>query len=112
VRYVEEGLQNQLERRDMSASQTSQEKAQEKGKGKGNEVTVKVNTKPVVLPDHRVKGLQVKEAAIDQGVEIQLDFLLTLEAHEGQPARTIADDEVVTVTKHSEFTANDADDDS
>ena len=92
----------------MSVSQTSKEQAQ----GKGNDVTVKVNNKPVVLPDHRVKGLQVKEAAIDQGVEIQLDFLLTLEAHEGQPARTIADDEVVTITKHSEFTANDADDDS
>lgn len=92
----------------MSVSQTSKGQAQ----GKGNDVTVKVNTKPVVLPDHRVKGLQVKEAAIDQGVEIQLDFLLTLEAHEGKPARTIADDEVVTVTKHSEFTANDADDDS
>jgi hypothetical protein len=95
-------------RRAMSVSQTSKEQAQ----GKGNDVTVKVNNKPVVLPEHRVKGLQVKEAAIDQGVEIQLDFLLTLEAHEGQPARTIADDETVTVTKHSEFTANDADDDA
>jgi Multiubiquitin len=94
----------------MSVSQTSKTQAQ--NKGKGSEVTVKVNTKPVVLPDHRVKGLQVKEAAIDQGVEIQPDFLLTLEAHEGQPARTIDDDEFVTVTKHSEFTANDVDDDS
>jgi len=95
----------------MSVSLTSDKQTQP-GKGEGKEVTVTVNTKPVRLPDHRVKGLQIKEAAIDQGVEIQLDFLLTLEAHEGQPARTIDDDEVVTITKHSEFTANDADDDS
>jgi len=79
--------------------------------GRGD-VTVKVNTKPVTLPAHRVTGLQVKEAAIEQGVDIQLDFLLTLEAHAGQPARTVDDDETITVTKHSEFSANDGDDDS
>jgi hypothetical protein len=78
----------------------------------GGDVTVKVNTKPVTLTRHRVTGLQVKEAAIAQGVEIEVDFLLTLEAHAGQPARTVDDDETVTVTKHSEFTANDGDDDS
>ena len=75
-------------------------------------VTVTVNTKPVTLLKHRVTGLEVKQAAIAQGVAIQEDFLLTLEAHEGQPARTVDDDDVITVTKHSEFTANDADDDS
>lgn len=75
-------------------------------------VTVTVNTKPVTLRKHRVTGLQVKEAAIAQGVEIQPDFLLTLEAHEGQSARTVKDDELITVTKHSVFTANDGDDDS
>jgi hypothetical protein len=94
----------------MSVSQTS--KVQGKGKSKGSEVTVKVNNKSVVLPDHRATGLEIKEAAIDQGVEIQLDFLLTLEAHAGQAAQTIDDAEVVTITKHSEFTANDVDDDS
>jgi hypothetical protein len=78
----------------------------------GGDVTVTVNTKPVTLAAHRVTGLQVKEAAIAQGVEIQLDFLLTLEAHGGQPARTVDDDDTITVTKHSEFSANDGDDDS
>src|SRR5438445_10519115 len=82
------------------------------GNHDGGDVTVKVNTKPVTLPAHRVSGRQVKEAAIAQGVNIQLDFLLTLEAHEGQPARTVGDDETITVTKHSEFSANDGDDDS
>lgn len=75
-------------------------------------VTVTVNNKRVVLPDHRVTGLEVKEAAISQGVDIQLDFILTLEARDGHPARTIDDDETVVVTEHSVFTANDGDDDS
>lgn len=75
-------------------------------------VTVKVNRKPVVLQDHRVTGLEVKQAAIAQGVQIEEDFLLTLEAHGGKPARIIQNDETITVTKHSEFTANDGDDDS
>jgi len=80
--------------------------------GQHGEVTVTVNTHPVLLPAHRVTGRDVKAAAIAQGVEIQADFLLTLEAHEGQGARIISDDETITVTKHSVFTANDGDDDS
>jgi Multiubiquitin len=79
---------------------------------KGGEVTVTVNNKPVVLDEHRVTGLEVKEAAIAQGVEIQLDFHLVLEAEDGHPAREIPDDETITVTKESVFTANDGDDDS
>jgi hypothetical protein len=75
-------------------------------------VTVKVNNKPVLLPERKVTGLQIKEAAIAQGVEIKLDFILTLEAHDGHPAETIADDRTITVTEHSEFSANDGDDDS
>ncbi len=75
-------------------------------------VTVKVNRKDVTLQSHRVTGMEIKQAAIAQGVEIEADFLLTLEAHEGHPPRSIGDDEVITVTKHSVFTANDADDDS
>jgi hypothetical protein len=80
--------------------------------GSKGTVTVKVNQQPVVLDDHRVTGLEVKQAAIAQGVQIEEDFLLTLEAHGGHPARIIRDDETITVTKHSEFTANDGDDDS
>jgi hypothetical protein len=75
-------------------------------------VTVKVNTKPVVLPRRRVTGLEIKEAAIAQGVEIELDFILTLEAHGHKPAETIDDGETITVTEHSEFIANGGDDDS
>lgn len=80
--------------------------------GEHGAVTVRVNRKPVTLESHRVTGLQIKQAAIAQGVQIEEDFLLTLEAFEGQPARTIGDNEVITVTNHSVFTANDGDDDS
>lgn len=80
--------------------------------GKKAAVTVTVNNRPVLIDDRRVTGLEVKQAAIAQGVNIQEDFLLTLEPHEGKPARIIGDTETVTVTKHSVFTANDGDDDS
>lgn len=78
---------------------------------RGN-VTVAVNHKPVTLPKHRVTGLEIKRAAIAQGVEIEEDFLLTEEAHDGHDARTVPDDKTITVTKRSVFTANDVDDDS
>jgi Multiubiquitin len=75
-------------------------------------VEVTVNRQSVTLESHRVTGREIKAAAIAQDVQIELDFLLTLEASPGHPARTIDDDETITVTKHSEFTANDVDDDS
>lgn len=76
-------------------------------------VVVTMNRKyQVTLPTHRVTGREVKQAAIDQGVPIQIDFLLTMEAHEGAPARSVGDDETVTVTKNTVFTANDGDDNS
>jgi hypothetical protein len=77
-----------------------------------DKVTVKVNRRPVKLESTTATGLDIKRAAIAQGVQIEEDFLLTLEASKDHPARTIADDETITVDKHSEFTANDSDDDS
>jgi hypothetical protein len=91
----------------MSQTSTPREPADQRGT-----VTVTVNTKPVVLEKHRVTGLEIKQAAIAQGVEIELDFLLTEEASNGHPARTIDDDMTITVTKHSVFSANTGDDDS
>lgn len=75
-------------------------------------VTVKVNTKAVELRKHRVTGVEIKEAAIAQGVRIELDFQLTLEARHGHPAEVIGDHKTIDVTEHSHFTANDVDDDS
>jgi len=93
----------------MSSSDT----AVPESKAKPKPIVVTVNRKyEVTLPDHKVTGLEIKEAALAQGVPIQLDFLVTLEAHDGQPASTVDDGEQITVNKHSAFTINDVDDDS
>jgi hypothetical protein len=92
-------------------SQTSEQEKQTQEQER-RPVTVHVNTKPVLLPRRLVTGLAIKEEAIAQGVEIELDFILTLEAHGHKPAETIDDEQTVTVTEHSQFTANDGDDDS
>lgn len=91
-------------------SQTSAPEQQDHGKH--GTVVVHLNTKPVTLDSHRVSGLEVKKTAIAQGVQIEEDFHLVLEAEGGHPARDIPDDETITVTDKSVFTANDGDDDS
>lgn len=78
----------------------------------GRRVALQVNRHEVVLDHRRVTGIEIKRAAIAQGVNIQEDFLLTLEPQEGKPARIVGDAETITVTHKSVFTANDGDDDS
>ncbi len=90
----------------MSSTPTTQKKPTSKP------VTVRVNTKKVELTDADVTGLEIKQAAIAQGVEIQLDFLLTREARKGEPAASIDDDEQIEVDQQDRFIANDVDDDS
>jgi hypothetical protein len=80
--------------------------------GEQHLVTVTVNNKPVQLHYHRVTGLEIKEAAIEQGVEIELDFILVEEGHHGEESHVIGDDDEITVNEHSVFTANDGDDNS
>lgn len=82
----------------------------DKGPDRGK-VTVLVNCKSVVLNEHRVTGLEIKQAAIAQGVEIELDFILVEEGRKGDD-RIIGNDDSITVTKRSEFTANAGDDNS
>lgn len=77
----------------------------------GPAVDVQLNNRSVRLPDHRVTGLEIKQAAIAQGVSIELDFVLS-ELREHRPAQVIGDADVVTVTKHSRFTAVAGDDNS
>jgi hypothetical protein len=72
---------------------------------KPRDVTVHVNTKAVNLPSHKVTGEEIKKAAVDQGVETQLDSELTEEAHGEHPARTIKDGEEIAVNDQSAFLA-------
>lgn len=73
-------------------------------------VTIIVNERPVRIEGPRVTGLQIKEAAIAQGVPIQLTFQLSEELP-GRRTRIVGDTDVVTVTNKSLFTAV-ADDDN
>ncbi|MGE2721221.1 multiubiquitin domain-containing protein [Mycolicibacterium celeriflavum] len=78
---------------------------------RGQPVEVQVNNRPVRLPDHKVTGLEIKQAAIEQGVHIELDFVLS-ELRKNHPAQVVGDTDTVTVTKNSRFTAVAGDDNS
>jgi hypothetical protein len=74
-------------------------------------VTVEVNNKPVEVPAPKVTGLEIKQAAIAQVVEIELDFQLALIKPNGK-REIIGDDDEVTVNKNSVFKATATDDNS
>jgi len=61
-------------------------------------VTVSVNDRPVNLLGHKATGREIKVAAIEQGVPIELDFVLE-EDLPGGGQRTIADHEHVQLTE-------------
>ena len=77
----------------------------------GQTVTIHVNEKPVKLLGHVYTGLQIKEAAIAQGVKIELDFVLSEELSHDR-TRIIADDQRVAVTSKIRFDAIPNDDQS
>lgn len=75
-------------------------------------VTITVNDKPVNVQGPRVTGLQIKQAAIDQGVpNIQLNFVL-MEQVGPHKTKVIGDNETITVNPHSKFVAIANDDNS
>lgn len=73
--------------------------------------SITVNTKPVPMNDHRVTGLQVKEAAIAAGVEIEIDFQLSVRRPNGK-FEVVADTEPVNINRSSQFRAVAPDDNS
>ncbi len=74
-------------------------------------VTISVNERPVVVPGPTATGLQIKQAAIDQGVPIQLSFVLS-EEKPNHRTEIVGDSDVVSVTKNSRFLAIPHDDNS
>lgn len=73
-------------------------------------ITVKVNGNPVSFTVKEVTGLQIKEAAINQGVRIQLDF--NLFEIKGGKLHPIADTQTVHLHEKQEFRAVTPDDNS
>ena len=83
-----------------------------KGPQKGHfEAHVTVNGKPVILRDHHMTGLQIKEAAIAQHVSIEVNFILQEELPNGHH-RIIGDTDSIEVHDHDRFTAIPNDDNS
>ena len=74
-------------------------------------VFVTVNNKPVKIDGPHASGLAIKEAAIEQGVDIKLDFQLAVVERDGKQ-RIVGDRDVIEVISDSEFFATAPDDNS
>lgn len=75
------------------------------------QVDVVVNNQPVRLPHRRDTGLEIKTAAVEQGVRIDLGFQLWQEFPDGTE-RQIGDDDEVVVRTGAVFSAVAPDDNS
>ena len=74
-------------------------------------VTIEVNDHKVKMPAGPATGLEIKEAAIKQGVNIQLNFVLQVQLPNGS-SKVIGNDDKIPLTEHLAFTAIAADDNS
>jgi Multiubiquitin len=74
-------------------------------------ITITVNEHPIQVTERELTGRELKQAAIDQGVSIGLDFVFY--EHLGQHrTRIVGDDELVRVHPNSRFEALANDDNS
>lgn len=78
---------------------------------KPHTVVVHVNNKPVEVPAPKATGRQIKEAAIQAGLSIQLDFVLSRELPNGR-TEIVGDADEVTVNPQARFFAIAPDDNS
>ena len=83
----------------------------DKGNGKPKTVEIEVNNKAVKLPKGDVSGLEIKETAIAQAVNIQVSFVLQQELPNGS-SKIIGDGDIVHLREHLRFTAIAPDDNS
>ena len=74
-------------------------------------VTVSVNEQPVKLHGETATGIEIKNAAIAQGVLIQSNFVLQEELPNGT-SRVVGDNDKVHLREHLRFTAIAPDDNS
>ena len=74
-------------------------------------VTIEVNGHKVEMLEGPASGLEIKEAAIKQGVGIKPNFFLQQEMPNGI-GKVIGDDDKVIIREHLSFTAIEPDDNS
>ena len=79
--------------------------------GGDGKVEVTVNDKPVVLEGTKQTGATIKKAAIEQGVNIKDDFVLSIELGGGK-TNLVGDDEEIEVYLEMRFLAIENDDNS
>ncbi len=74
-------------------------------------VDVLVNDKPVLLEGVKQTGASVKKAAVEQGVNIKEDFVLSIELGGGK-TELVGDDQQIEVYAGERFLAIENDDNS
>ena len=74
-------------------------------------VDVTLNDKPVVLDGSKQMGESIKKAAIEQGVNIKQDFVLSIELGGGK-TELVGDDQFIEVHPNDRFLAIENDDNS
>jgi len=83
---------------------------QAEGAHRPHEVEITVNGRPVTIEGPRRTGLEIKQAAMEQGVQIDVGFLLYEDRGDGT-RKPVGDADEVAVHKGSKFIAV-ADDDN
>ncbi len=73
--------------------------------------TIEVNGHKVEMLEGPASGLEIKEAAVKQGVGITVKFVLQQEMPNGT-GKVIGDDDKVLIREHLSFTAIEPDDNS
>ena len=74
-------------------------------------VEIEVNDQKVKMLEGPATGFEIKEAAVEQGVSIQTNFVLQLHLPNGS-SKVIGDKDKVQLSEHLAFTAIAADDNS
>ena len=74
-------------------------------------ITIEVNDHKVEMSASPATGVEIKQAAIKQGVSIELNFVLQMQLPNGS-SKVIGDDDKVQLTEHLTFTAIAPDDNS
>ena len=67
-------------------------------------ITIEVNDHKVKMPAGPATGLEIKQAAVKQDVNIQLNFVLQVQLPNGS-SKVVGDDDKVALTEHLAFTA-------
>ena len=82
-----------------------------KGGVDDGKIEVTLNDKPVVLEGSKQTGESIKKAAIEQGVNIKQDFVLSIERGGGK-TDLVGDDQFIEVHPNERFLAIENDDNS